>query len=76
VKLYIREILRAERKAEWLGNNNRKTMIRVKTTTQILPFKNGIALPSPSQAPGCVPGTAHVLKSESNVSCSKSFDKS
>jgi hypothetical protein len=26
-------------KAEWLGNNNRKTMIKVKTTGQILPFK-------------------------------------
>jgi len=42
----------AERKAEWLGNDNRKTMIKVKTTGQILPFKNGTALPSPSQAPG------------------------
>ena len=42
----------SEHKAEWLGNDNRKTMIKVKTTDQILPFKNGTALPSPSQAPG------------------------
>jgi hypothetical protein len=27
-------------------------MIKVKTTGQIPPFKNGTALPSPSQAPG------------------------
>ncbi len=39
-------------KAEWLGNDNRKTMIKVKTIGQMLPFKNGTALPSPSQAPG------------------------
>ncbi|MCK5508393.1 MAG: hypothetical protein KAI50_07710 [Desulfobacterales bacterium] len=51
-------------------------MTKVKTTGQTLPFKSGTALPSPSQAHGCVPGTAHVLKSESNISCSKSFDKS
>jgi hypothetical protein len=42
---------RRERKAEWLGNDNRKTMIKVKTIGQMLPFKNGTALPSPSQAP-------------------------
>jgi hypothetical protein len=42
----------AERKAEWLGNDNRKTMIKVKTIGQMLPFKSGTALPSPSQAPG------------------------
>jgi len=41
-----------ERKAEWLGNDNRKIMLNVKTTGQILPFKSGTALPSPSQAPG------------------------
>jgi hypothetical protein len=29
------------RKAEWLGNDNRKTMIKVQTTEQILPFKRG-----------------------------------
>ena len=29
----------AERKAEWLGNDNRKTMIKVKTTGQMLPFE-------------------------------------
>ena len=40
----------SERKAEWLGNDNRKTMIKVKTIGQILHFKNGTALPSPSQA--------------------------
>ena len=41
-----------ERKAEGLGNDNRKTMIKVKTTGSIPPFKNGTALPSPSPAPG------------------------
>jgi hypothetical protein len=41
-----------ERKAEWLGNDNRKTIIKAKTTAQILPFKSGTALPSPAQAPG------------------------
>jgi len=40
------------RKAEGLGNDNRKTMIKVKTIGQMLPFKNGTALPSPSPAPG------------------------
>jgi len=30
----------------------------------------------PLTLPDCVPGTAHVLKSESNVSCNKTFDKS
>jgi hypothetical protein len=40
-----------ERKAEWPGNDNRKTM-KAKTTGQMLPFKSGTALPSPSQAPG------------------------
>ena len=39
-------------KAEWLGNENRKTMIKVKTIGQILTFKSGTALPSPSQATG------------------------
>ena len=39
------------RKAEWLGNDNRKTMIKATTTGQTLPFKSGTALPSPSQAP-------------------------
>jgi hypothetical protein len=38
--------------AEGLGNDNRKTMIKVKTTGQILLFKSGTALPSPSPAPG------------------------
>ena len=38
--------------AEWLGNDNRKTMIKATTTAQILPSKSGTALPSPSQAPG------------------------
>ncbi|MBC2694240.1 MAG: hypothetical protein HF982_02990 [Desulfobacteraceae bacterium] len=46
------EVLKAYRKAEWLGNDNRKTMIKVKTTGQILPSKSGTALPSPAQAPG------------------------
>ena len=50
-----------QRKAEWLGNDNRKTMIRVKTTGQILPFKSGTALPSPSPAQCCVPGKARLL---------------
>ncbi len=27
-------------------------MIKIQTTEQILPFKSGMALPSPSQAPG------------------------
>jgi len=39
-----------QRKADGLGNDNRKTMIKVKTTGQILPIKNGTALPSLSQA--------------------------
>ena len=42
---------RLQRRAEGLGNDNRKIMIKVKTIGQILPFKNGTALPSPSQAP-------------------------
>jgi len=54
-------ILDTERGAEWLGNDNRKTMLKVKTTGQILPFKSGTALPSPAQAPGCVPGKARLL---------------
>jgi len=29
-------------------------MLKVKTTGQMLPFKSGTALPSPSQAPGSV----------------------
>ena len=41
-----------ERGAEWLGNYNRKTMIKIQTIGQMLPFENGTALPSPSQAPG------------------------
>jgi len=45
-------VAKVERKAEWLGNDNRKTMIKVKTTGQMLPSKSGTALPSPSQAPG------------------------
>jgi len=48
---------KAQRKAEGLGNNNRKTMIKVKTTGQILTFKNGTALPSPSLA-ACSPKSA------------------
>jgi hypothetical protein len=40
-----------QRRAEWLGNDNRNTMVKVKTTGQMLPFKSGTALPSPSQAP-------------------------
>jgi len=51
-------------RAEWLGNDNRKTMIKVKAIGQILPFKSGTALPSPAQASGCVPGTARILKGE------------
>jgi len=50
--LLLQKYFRAERKAEWLGNDNQKTMIKVKTTGQILPFKSGTALPSPAQAPG------------------------
>ena len=46
---------RRVRKAEWLGNDNRKTMIKIKTIGQILPFKSGTALPSPSPAPGWAP---------------------
>jgi len=42
----------AQRRAEWLGNDNRKTMIKAITTGQIPPFKSGTALPSPSQALG------------------------
>ena len=60
----IRFDVRAERKAEGLGNDNRKTMIKVKTTGQILLFKNGTALPSPSQALGCVPGKARLLNGD------------
>ena len=41
-------------KAKGLGNDDRKTMINVKTIGQMLPFKNGTALPSSSQAP-CSP---------------------
>jgi len=41
-----------QRKAEWLGNDKRKTMLKVKTTGQMLPFKSGTALPSPAQAHG------------------------
>ena len=41
-----------KRKAEGLGNDNQKIMIKVKTIGQMLLFKNGTALPSPSQAPG------------------------
>jgi len=44
----------AERKAEGLGNDKRKTMLKIKTADQTLPFKNGTALPSPSQAPGYI----------------------
>ena len=40
----------AERQAEGLGNDNLQTVIKVNNTDQILPFKNGTALPSPSQA--------------------------
>jgi len=40
-------------KAEGLGNDNRKTMIKVKTTGQTLSFKSGTALPSPSPAFCC-----------------------
>jgi len=41
----------AQRKAEGLGKVKRKPTKKVKTTGQMLPFKNGTALPSPSQAP-------------------------
>ena len=51
-------------KAEWLGNDNRKTMTKVKTIGQILPFKSVTALPSPSQAPCCVPGKARLLNGD------------
>ena len=37
--------------AEWLGNDNRKTMIKIKTTAQILSFEKRHDLPSPSPAP-------------------------
>ena len=43
--------------AEWQGNDNRKTMLKVKTTGQILPFEKRHDLPSPSQAPG---STLHI----------------
>jgi len=33
------KILEAERRAEWLGNDNRKTMKKVKTIGQILSFE-------------------------------------
>ena len=49
---HVHVFIKFPRKAEWLGNDNRKTMIKVKTIGQILPFKNGTALPSPSPAPG------------------------
>jgi len=52
VNLINEWLLQRENDREWLGNNNRKTMIKVKTIGQMLPFKNGTALPSPSQAPG------------------------
>jgi len=39
-----------QRKAEGLSNDKRKTLIKVKITDQILPFKNGTALHSPSQS--------------------------
>ena len=42
----------ANDQAEGLGNDNRETVKKVKTTGKILPFKNGTALPSPSPAPG------------------------
>jgi len=45
-------LLLAERKAEGLGNDKRKTILKAKITGQMLPFKNGTALPSPSPAPG------------------------
>ena len=51
-RIRIGVLRHSERKAEWLGNDNRKTMIKVKTTGQILPSKSGTALPSPAQAPG------------------------
>jgi len=54
-------------KAEWLGNDNRKTMIKVKTTGQMLPFKNGTALPSPSQAPGSLPYVVDCVNSTLNL---------
>jgi len=49
-------LFEGERKAEWLGNDNRKTMIKAKTIGQIQPFKSGTALPSPSQ-----PGWAYFI---------------
>jgi hypothetical protein len=42
----------SERKAEWQGSDNPKTMIKVKTTGQILSFEKRHDLPCPSQAPG------------------------
>ena len=48
---------RREHRAEWLGNDNRKTMIKVKITGQILLFKSGTALPSPAQAPSSATST-------------------
>ena len=59
----------AERKAEWLGNDNRKTMIKVKTTGQILPFKSGTALPSPSQAHGYVSYVVCVCAGQIHMDC-------
>ena len=53
MKFISAHILVAQRGAEWLGNDNRKTVIKVKTIGQMLPFKSGTALPSPSPAHGC-----------------------
>jgi hypothetical protein len=39
-------------RAEWLGNDNLKTMIKVKTIGQMLPFEKRHDLPSPSPALG------------------------
>jgi len=39
-------------------------MIKVKAADQILTFKSGTALPSPSQAHGCVPGKARLLNGD------------
>jgi hypothetical protein len=49
-----REAARLQRRAEGLRNDNRKTMIKIKTTGQMLPFKSGTALPSPSPVPGYI----------------------
>ena len=61
-RIRIGVLRNSEQQAEELGNDNAKTMIKVRTIGQMLPCKNGSTLPSPSPAFCCVPGTARVLK--------------